>query len=265
MPGLVMSTFASLLRVAPLVWVSTVTASGGDGPATAAIFASGAANFVDSIPEGLAASDWSSIRAAYEAGRHRLFSVDDACRAEKRWSADNPGQGLNTTFDERGFTTQPDATSWSWGLELRGYGWDITTFVDAPCATSTDGDRLARVWDERLTEWHVNDARGLEHDFTVASRPSSAKAPLSVELSIRGGLQPVVSPDGRSVAFTDAQGSTTLNYSGLTVFDNDGKTVPAKWCSTGNNRLRLQVDDAAAHYPLTIDPIVQQPYPWSKA
>lgn len=60
---------------------------------------------VDSVPKGLTASDWSSIRAAYEAGRHKFFAT------EKGWTARSPGQGLNTTFDERGFTTKSDGRS----------------------------------------------------------------------------------------------------------------------------------------------------------
>jgi hypothetical protein len=207
-----------------------------------------------SPPEGLSTSDWSSIRAAYEAGRHKLFAVEEG------WSARNPGQGLITTFDERGFTTQPDAGGWSWGLDLQDYGWGTTHPVTEPRATSTDGGRLSRHWDDCITEWYVNDSRGLEHGFTVASRPSGADAPLTVELSIRGGLHPVVSHDGRNVSLTDAQGGTALNYNGLTVFDAAGNTVPATWCPIGGDRLRLLVDDAAAHYPLTIDPVVQQAY-----
>ena len=167
---------------------------------------------------------------------------------------------MHTTFDERGFTTRPDSGNWSWGLDLQGYGWGAANPVTDPRATSIDGGRLSREWDNHVTEWYVNDSRGLEHGFTVASRPSSADAPLTMDLSIRGNLQPVVSQDGRNVSFTDARGSAALNYNGLTVFDAAGKSVSAKWHTIGSGRLRLQVDDAGAHYPLTIDPVVQQAY-----
>jgi len=212
------------------------------------------------VPKGLAASDWSSIRAAYEAGRHKIFAVDGVSGGEKNWTARNPGQDLNTTFDERGFTTKPDAGSWSWGLDLQSYGWDTTSPVTKPRATSTDGGRLSRAWDTRLTEWYVNDPRGLEHGFTVASRPDGATAPLTVDLAIRGGLKPLISPNGQNIAFTDAQGGTALNYTGLAVIDAAGKSFTARWHPIGNDQLRLQVDDAAAQFPLTIDPIAQQAY-----
>ncbi len=255
-----MRSIASLVRIAPLVLVGTLTASGADRTGMAPDGASRAAGATDSVPEGLAASDWSSIRGAYEAGRHKIIAVEGVGGTEDGWSARNPGQGLNTAFDERGFTATPDGGGWSWGLDLRSYGWDAANVVTTPRATSTDGGRLSRVWDERLTEWYVNDSRGLEHGFTVASRPSSANAPLILDLSIRGGLQPVVSPDGRNVAFNDAHGGAALNYNGLTVFDAAGHTLTAQWSALGSDRLRLQVDDAGAHYPLTIDPIVQQAY-----
>ena len=239
---------------APEAQPTVATGLGQAAPQTDAHAPSRAPGGAGSPPEGLSSSDWSSICAAYEAGRHQIFAVEEG------WSARNPGQGLITTFDERGFSTRPDSGSWNWGLDLQGYGWGGTLPVTEPRVTSTQGGRLSREWDDCLTEWYVNDSRGLEHGFTVASRPSGAVAPLTVELSIRGGLQPVVSPDGRNVTFTDAQGGAALNYNGLTVFDASGNPVPAHWLRIGDDRLRLQVDDATADYPLTIDPIVQQAY-----
>ncbi|MFN0137699.1 MAG: hypothetical protein ACKVS9_16460 [Phycisphaerae bacterium] len=70
----------------------------------------------EDVPEGLSASDWSSIRATYEANRHAAFAVDGGYQAR------NPGQHWRTRFDGRGFETTPDAGGWSWGLELVSYG-----------------------------------------------------------------------------------------------------------------------------------------------
>ena len=46
----------------------------------------------DQVPEGLAKSDWSSIRAAYEAGRHAFQPTPTG------WQARNPGQQWTTFF-----------------------------------------------------------------------------------------------------------------------------------------------------------------------
>ena len=66
----------------------------------------------DAAPDGLAAGDWTSIRAAYEAGRHSTHPVEGGYQAR------NPGQGWRTRFDGRGFTTRPDAGGWTWGLHV---------------------------------------------------------------------------------------------------------------------------------------------------
>ena len=66
----------------------------------------------EAVPEGLAKSDWQSIRAAYAAGRHAFQPVAGG------WQARNPGQQWTTKFDGRGFIAEPKDGGWQWGLEL---------------------------------------------------------------------------------------------------------------------------------------------------
>ncbi len=225
----------------------------------------------DEVPEGLAASEWSSIRAAYDAGRHAAHPVDDGHRAR------NPGQQWSTHFDDRGFLTTPDAGGWSWGLALQNYGFagQVHSVASKPAhATSAAGQRVAYDWDETLTEWYVNDRRGLEHGFTVHRRPDTSArpnaaggatglvdelGPLTFTLAVRGGLTPDVTSDGRGARFVDNEGATALTYSGLVVFDADGRDLAARLEST-HDGLRLSVDERGARYPLTIDPVAQQAY-----
>jgi hypothetical protein len=202
----------------------------------------------------LTSADWTSIRAAYDAGRHRVFAVESGHRAH------NPGQQWSTLFDGRGFTTTPDAGGWSWGLELVGYGWGEESHgVERPRGVTAEGRRVAYAWDEALTEWYANDRRGLEHGYTIQTRPEHASGSLALVLAIRGGLEPAVSGDGRDVRFVDAAGGDVLHYAGLEVFDADGARLEARWESSAGE-LRLSVDDRRARYPLTIDPIAQQAY-----
>src|SRR5258706_3959707 len=58
-------------------------------------------------PEGVSASDWSGIRAAYEAERHAVVAVEGGYQAR------NPGQAWQTRFDGCGFVTTPDSGGWS--------------------------------------------------------------------------------------------------------------------------------------------------------
>ncbi|MCK6456693.1 MAG: thrombospondin type 3 repeat-containing protein [Phycisphaerae bacterium] len=244
------------------------------------------------VPEGLSESDWSGIRAAYQAHRHAVIAVD------RGWSARNPGQQWRTRFDGRGFLTTPDAGGWAWGLELVGYGREGTERVIAhpsrdregagshpPCVDS-QGGRVAYQWDDTLTEWYVNDARGLEHGYTVQERPEARHSRgsgnpadraglLQFTLAVRGDLRPRVSGDGRDVTFVNDAGAAVVNYAGLKVFDATGAAVPA-WFEVDSGPesaaarvvrpvdptpfVRIVVDDSDAVYPLTVDPIAQQAY-----
>ena len=207
------------------------------------------------VPDGLSAVDWSSIRSAHEAVRHAVVAVDDGYRAR------NPGQRWATHFDRRGFTVEPDAGGWSWGLELLRYGFaGSEQSVTGPAQVTGRDQRVAYDWDAVLTEWYVNEPRGLEHGYTVQRRPpQSDGGPLTFTLAVRGGLVPRVQDDGRGVSFANGDGTTVLIYTGLTVLDTDGKEVPAHF-ERAVEGLLLSIDEDSARYPLTVDPIAQQAY-----
>ena len=208
-------------------------------------------------PEGVAASDWESIRAAYDVGRHTVHE------AENGFVARNPGQGWRLNFDTRGFLVKSDASDWTWGLELVSYGFvgDKHFVGEAACA-SADGGRIAYRWDDRIEEWYVNDTRGFEHGFTVNERPQSAdeeRGVLTLELNVRGDLVPQVQVNRRGISFLDTHGATVLTYTGLTVLDADGRSLDA-WFDQVSEGVRLLVDEQDATYPLTIDPVAQEAY-----
>ena len=211
---------------------------------------------VDQTPEGLNKSDWQSIRAAYEAGRHAFQPVEGG------WQARNPGQQWLTTFDQRGFIAEPQSGGWTWGLELQSYGFgEEQQSISGTPAVKAAGQRLSYQWDAQVVEWFVNDPRGLEHGFTVASRPEhGGSAPLAFLLGTRGSLRPNITADAQGVLFQTASGTTVLNYTGLKVWDADGKVLPSHFEPAGTHGVRLLVDETAARYPITIDPIAQQAY-----
>ena len=209
------------------------------------------------VPDGLTACEWASIREAYEAGRDAVYPVDDGYRAR------NPGQQWETHFDERGFTTVPEAGGWSWGLELQSYGFPgAERTVEGEACVSTAGSRVVYAWDATLEEWYVNERRGLEHGYTVRERPRQATGTdeaLTFSLTVRGGLRPELMEDLRGVRFVDEDGGTVLTYAGLAVFDAGGKNLPAGFRRTVDG-LQFVVDECGAKYPITIDPLAQQAY-----
>ncbi|MBL8692561.1 MAG: FG-GAP repeat protein [Planctomycetes bacterium] len=164
-------------------------------------------------------------------------------------------------MDARGFVTTPKDNGWTWGLEIVGYGWGESQKLDStPRAISVDGSHFARAWDTRLTEWYVNDRRGLEHGFTISERPKHPILPLTIDLAVRGGLRPSISPDGRNISFISPEGGTAVHYNGLVVRDAAGHSVAAQWQGTQDKLLRLIVEDTNVQYPIIIDPIAQQAY-----
>ena len=214
---------------------------------------------LDQVPDGLAKSDWHSIRAAYEAGLHAFHAV------EGRWQARNPGQQWTTKFDGRGFIAQPSGAEWQWGLELESYGFAgrerTIGGVGSRPAVKAEGQRLTYAWDDTVQEWFVNDGRGLEHGFTLKQRPPSvSEVPLQFKLEVRGTLVAQVAADGQGVQFLNASGTAVLNYTGLKVWDADGRILASHFEGMGVRRVRLLIEERGARYPLTIDPIAQQAY-----
>lgn len=237
----------------------------------------------DNTPDGLASSDWSSIRAAYESNRHKAFA------AEGGFVARNPGQQWQTRFDGRGFITSPDSGGWSWGLDLVSYGrGDQSRNREGAGSQSrcmeAIGNRVSYEWNDTLTEWYINDPRGLEHGYTVYKRPPGDESMLHVTLAVRGGLHPTISADRRNITFENESGAAVMNYNGLTVVDATGKSLPA-WFEKGSGQwpvvdgqqstpetapssfvirhspsITIVINDRDAVYPLTIDPIAQQAY-----
>jgi uncharacterized repeat protein (TIGR02543 family) len=205
----------------------------------------------DQVPEGLQKSDWQSIRGEYEKHRHAIVANADGTH-----QARNPGQAWLTKFDGLGFTVTPDAGGWTWGLELEGYGKVLEV--------RQDGGKASYLRENGLTEWFVNDARGLEQGWTLAKRPERAGAsgPIRLDLSVRGSLRPRVSAAGDSLAFLNETGGTILTYGGLKAWDADGETVAARFAeeAVGEPFIAVLVDDRNARYPITIDPVAQQAY-----
>jgi hypothetical protein len=234
-----------ILKTSLIILVCAINpiANGGEVPATRKHQLSDA----DDVPEGLAKSDWQSIRAAYEAGRHAFMPIEGG------WQARNPGQAWLTKFDGSGFTVTPDTGDWSWGLELEGHGEVLEV--------QRNNGKVSYLREDGVTEWFVNDSRGLEQGWTLTKRPKREEvgAPFCLELSVRGNLRPKVSEKGDCVAFVNESGAAALTYGGLRAWDAEGKTVDARFVEgVARKSVSVMVDDANAKYPVTIDPIAQQ-------
>lgn len=205
-----------------------------------------------SAAKGLSDSDWSSIQKEHL--RHRQAVVP----VEGGWRSQNYRQNWSAYFDGQGFEVTPGEGSWRWGLRLISYGYPGQQRRVRAAKSSADVETFAYQWDSNLREWYVN-GEGLEHGYTLAARPGDGKG-LQFHLEVRGMLKPQVARDGSSVAFVEQEGGrAVVNYSGLKVTDASGRQLAA-YFEAHVGGLRLEVNDAGARYPITVDPLAQQAY-----
>jgi hypothetical protein len=177
------------------------------------------------------------------------------------WSAPNRAHDLRTTIGESGI----EVVSRTRGAQAFRLTLQLTRFGREPLLSSPgrptiihDSERIELRY-ASLTEWYLNDPRGLEQRFTLPAPPQGdATGPVILEMALGGGGRARLSEDARSVTLTFAQGSgAMLRYSGLAVVDAAGEPVPA-WLHAAPGRLQIRIDDARAVYPLTVDPLIGQ-------
>jgi hypothetical protein len=191
-------------------------------------------------------------------------------RAESgAWTAPNRAHGLRSRFDASGLvissrTAGENEAEGGFSLELRlsAFGRSGSLAALPRNHPEASGSRI-EVRHDALTEWYVNDDRGLEQGFTIPSPPREGdpRAPLVLEMDLAGGLRGYPSEDGRAIVFRGARRAAELRYGGLLVLDAANREVSAR-LEVAPGRLRIVVQDADAVYPLTVDPIVTSPS-WS--
>jgi hypothetical protein len=186
------------------------------------------------------------------------LGADDARYAVARsgdggFAAANPQQRLQARF-ERGAT----AVS-SGGLDARlslsrvGYGAALQEPRPPRASASANTLSLSR---GPVTEWYRNGPLGLEQGFSVA-RPPTTVAPgaLTLALSLDGNARAALAPDARSAVLS--HGGAELRYASLVAHDARGRALKS-WMVARPGELLLRVDAAAARYPVTIDPLLEQ-------
>jgi len=195
--------------------------------------------------------DWATARARLGADARPFRAV-----AAGAFEAGMPGH-LRARLDADGAVLGHGADT----LELSLVGWGRTEawWAAAPAsprlgrcadASAAHGGCVRRVEQARsgLTEWWVGRPHGLQQGWTVHERPAG-DGPLTVEVSIPGGDAVL---HGDDVLIVSADGSM-WRYGDVAAWDAQGDPRPARLVADGD-RVRIEVDDAGATYPLVIDP-----------
>ena len=204
--------------------------------------------------------------AAFAAGPHqhdlRWVSSTPLDDLPSAYLAESPDHGFEAWIAPDGVRARAVDGAWQVGLTLVAFGRDGAMKDAAPAGVEARGNR-AEFHRGSLTEWYVNDERGLEQGFTLEERPTGAGAgELVLALELTGDLMPLVAGNGRRLdMLRPGHPLPVLHYSGLTVVDAEGLELPARLeltagTESGGRQLRIVVADADAVYPVTVDPLL---------
>jgi len=172
----------------------------------------------------------------------------------------NPRHDLRLHFETSGVQVRSigAAHPWSVALQLASYGRGDAQAVAEPAEPRSYG-RTVEYQRPGLVEMYINEHDGLEQAFTMRAPPAGARedGPLRLVVSLSGLPDARVNQDERGLTWLNDDGVEIGRYGSLAAWDAEGQALPARLvlaCSAA----WLEVDDRAATYPVTIDPLVQQ-------
>ena len=117
-----------------------------------------------------------------------------------------------------------------------------------------DGERATIVRDG-FVEWFKGKTLGLEQGWTIpAPPPGERSSELWIGLEFEG-LQPQLAEDQKSARLVDHRARERLCYRTLVAYDVRGLALEAQLQVTSRG-VGIQVDDRAAEFPVTVDPIL---------
>jgi FG-GAP repeat protein len=245
---------ALLLLFAALLASSTASTRTTERRASAALSAVTAAHAIGSLPAAVQAAVSESI------GRDRV--PYHATRRGSAFHLGNTDQALEAEIDANGVVARTSGVRWSLTLAAYGRGGERTAL---PRVSPTAVANRVEYRRGPISEWYVNGPIGLEQGFTIEAPapPADASGPLTLALVTSGDLTASVDADGRGLSLTDAAGRSTLRYGGLRAYDAARRELPARMSVDGTS-VMLTVDDSAAQYPITVDPVLHQTILWPR-
>ncbi|MHC4516335.1 MAG: FG-GAP repeat protein, partial [Planctomycetota bacterium] len=205
-----------------------------------------------------------AVSAVLEKDRYEIKRNDAHSPVPGSHRACNRAQGLQVGFSGNGIHLRPHgkaAASWELGMSLCGIGYGGLTQTTGEGRLTASGNRIdyqrVTATGVKFTEWYINSPKGLEQGFTIPKPPGARrneKDPLLLEFAVSENLQAELAQDQRTIAFATTHGELAVRYSDLHAFDANGSELPSEMI-VREGGIALCVDDTAATYPLTIDPL----------
>ncbi|HQO21285.1 MAG TPA: FG-GAP-like repeat-containing protein [Acidobacteriota bacterium] len=204
------------------------------------------------LPEGVSEGWLATVQQGIQKEEYNISPAGDG---KALYQAPNRAHGFRSRFTSNGIEIAPlssEAKGWSLGLELveKPEGLRLKAEV------KTNDNRIE--YDRgNITEWYVNDEKGLEQGFTVHKQAGGGG--LHIDMKLTGNLRPKFSEDGQAVHFYSAGNNlTVLSCDHLKVTDSRGAVLSSRFEGI-NGGIRIAVDDREAVYPVTVDPLVAGP------
>jgi hypothetical protein len=217
------------------------------------------------LPEGVSRAWWAAVQPELAKAEYALSPAGGEEAVPSAYLAPNRRHGFHTSFSKEGVRVrlrEDQGPELELSLRLRRVGAGEGLHA-VPEATLRAERHRAEYVRGTLTEWYVNDARGLEQGFTLQEPPAGAApfAPIRLELEVAGDLAPRL--EGGDAVVLEHHGEARLRYAGLRSWDARGRDLPSRLElreeGGGGARLALVVEAAGAEYPVTVDPIVTSP------
>ena len=209
---------------------------------------------VEGVPAGWRAQAQAEIRGLeYRPKAVPAWESDGALHTVR---APNRAHNFRLTFTPEGVRVTPRTRTgpdWSWGLQLTGIGRAGDLCRPEAARLRVDGDRVELVRG-RLTEWYINDERGLEQGFTLEEPWPGADDELVVRMAVTGSLRPKMEAGHRAIGFAPPDGATVLRFGQLLAWDASGRELPVRF-GLADNGLEIAVATTGARYPIVIDPL----------
>ncbi len=196
---------------------------------------------------------YDSLAEAFTTARYKIEQNGETL------GANNQANQMQAQFDDSGnLRLSGTAQNWQTVFRLKSFGRGAQQSAVGGGTWQAKENRVEnRRAEFGLTEYFENRPDGLEQGFILDAKPTGDEN-LSLILQTSGELKPAASADGQKIILSDASGAEVLHYDKLKVWDAENKDLTARMTTDEAGEIRLEVEDANAVYPLTIDPTFVQ-------
>lgn len=197
--------------------------------------------------------DFGKVAASARLLIHPITLLQETLPENERalYLASHPEEDYLIRFLDCGVRILPWESSELWRMEL------ALDTQDKPKNIRQDATRVEYEYDG-IVEWFHNQSEGLEHGFVLTRPTPGAGGTTTISVGLTGlRAEPLAEREKNSsdLQFVDPDGYPLLAYTGLKVWDANGRTLPANMIPTSEGFVINVLTEGAA-YPVTVDPLI---------